>query len=951
MTRRNRLALLALTAAFGLFVFNASSADAACLPDPPADDDNVSCTGTDSTGYDASGATGLTITVDPGAELSDADPGLDSAILLSDDNTVDIGAGAIVTVTEADGFGINGGDDNRITNGGTITINGTDGRGVSLGTSTGSLPISDVTNTSNALIQALADGSIAIEVGDDVAVQNRGTIEAAGNSTIGISALDRTQYNLNAFLSNTLTINVSGSNSVGIQAGDGWAGGVTANPGDPFVPNGAAIFHGDTVSGVPDTTTLINVTGDDSYGIFAGDNSFVASAGQMSVTGMNSIGISVGGNDLLQFGDSAVISVVSVQNIGTIVGGVDAGPLIEFRTFSTGENRFQNTDTGILAADLSGVALLGSGGTDVVVNQGRIDGSVQLGAGDDRYLHDPGATLNGSVDGGAGNDILRLNDNGGPTENFDLGLYSNFETLRIAGGNGWTLTNSAGFTGLTEILDNGVLQVPTPITLGGDFAIAPTGTLNVTLDGTTAPLTVMGASTFDGTLNLTATSAVVESPTPYRVIAANGGYTGVFGTLNLPNRFLRVFIPSYDANGLAVLVQFLPLATAARGDNQVSIANHLQQIDDDGGGSADLNTFINQLQTADNSISNAFVALSPEVYDAHTTVSFEGGRTVTNLLFDRPRECVAGEREHWSGLEQRLPCRPREWSPWMSAIGSFRSREKFAGHPRYDAQLGGIAAGIDYRPIENLDLTFAVASQRGTINVAGGGDSTITLVDVMAQGAWTHGPLRLQGALGWGHGFHKDRRRVYETATATPVDVRGVTDHDSNRISLAGEVGLAYDVGPIKVEPIAGIDWAWIDQGSIHEDEAGGFGIKIDSRDDNTGSMNAGVRLSTVYEHKRYIIQQLNWMDGVWRPELNLQWRQVLAGNNRDIQARLEGAPDAVPDFKIKGKEDNGGFEIGGGVSFIPKNANRLQFDLNYDAYVASHTVAQSLVGRILIGF
>ena len=53
----------------------------------------------------------------------------------------------------------------------------------------------------------------------------------------------------------------------------------------------------------------------------------------------------------------------------------------------------------------------------------------------------------------------------------------------------------------------------------------------------------------------------------------------------------------------------------------------------------------------------------------------------------------------------------------------------------------------------------------------------------------------------------------------------------------------------------------------------------------------------------------------------------------------------------ITGKEDNGGIEIDTGFSFTPENANRLQFDLRYEAFVSSHTVEQNLVGRVQLGF
>ena len=82
-----------------------------------------------------------------------------------------------------------------------------------------------------------------------------------------------------------------------------------------------------------------------------------------------------------------------------------------------------------------------------------------------------------------------------------------------------------------------------------------------------------------------------------------------------------------------------------------------------------------------------------------------------------------------------------------------------------------------------------------------------------------------------------------------------------------------------------------------------------------------------------------------------LRWRQTITGNEREVTASLVDAPATIPGFTVDAKEDAGGFEIGAGVVFVPKNANRLQLELNYDVYRGAHTVDHDLVGRIRIGF
>ena len=112
-----------------------------------------------------------------------------------------------------------------------------------------------------------------------------------------------------------------------------------------------------------------------------------------------------------------------------------------------------------------------------------------------------------------------------------------------------------------------------------------------------------------------------------------------------------------------------------------------------------------------------------------------------------------------------------------------------------------------------------------------------------------------------------------------------------------------------------------------------------------------GLRLGTVYEYRRYVHRYLEWATGVWRPTLDLRWRQTHSGNQRDVRASLVGAPSGVAPFTVEAKEDAGGFEIGTGVTFSPKYVNRLQFQLRYDVYRASHTLDHDLSARIRIGF
>ena len=946
----------------------APSARAACTPTSPANDATVTCSGTDSTGYDGSGADNLTISTTGAAVLDDSNPGLDAAIRVEDNSSVTIGAGATVRVIQQNGAGIRGDDDNFIQNQGRIELNADDTRGISIDQNTTGVLPNGAVNSATGTIQVNGNRSYAIETGNNSGVATSGTINLQGDETRGLSGGSRTDFAKAANVTNSGTLNVEGNDSFGMKFGDNWLDGSfqntdnDANTPDVFVPTAAGIRN--------QQGATILVTGDRSTAIFAGDeanlsgahDSFVLNAGTLSLTGTDSIGISVGGNsrfDRFDFDGTARLDLFTVSNQGSITGDADSGPLVVIRDFAVGhENRILNASGADLLADLTNqgtsdraIAIRGSDGDELIINAGEIRGDVQLRDGNDRFLQIAGATFTGSLSGGAGQDDLVLSGSRAASDNFDVSNLQGFESIQIRGVTPWSLSNAAGFTGLTKVFDDATLTVPTPITLGGSLEIASKGTLQVTLDSTTPPLTVQGSTTLAGNLTVLKGPNLTPSDTPYRVLLGNGGVAGQFSKIDFPDASgTRIFTPSYDDLGVLALFQDVGLLGVAQGSNQRAIAQNLVDLTNAGGSAGDLQNLLDNLSDVQN-IGSVYNTLSPEPYDAQTTVSIEAGRHIAAMLFDRPRDCQAGDVEPWDANRRVLPCHEQRITPWAATLGSFRSRDKFDGHNRYDAKLGGLIAGVDVQPLADLDLTFAVSSQRGGINVAGAGESTLTLAELTGAAAWSRGGLRIQGVATWGHGFHQDRRRVLVKDPAAPVDTRGIEDHESNRALLATEIGYRIPAGPVGIEPLVGFDWAWMIQDEIKESGAGGFGLDVDNRNDQVGSVRAGVRLSSVYEHKAYLGPWLEWMTGIWRPSFDLAWREYVEGNERDVDARLQGGPDTVGGFTIQGKEDAGGAEIGVGFRMVPKYANRMRFDLRYQAYVAEHTLDQDLVAQVGFSF
>ena len=666
---------------------------------------------------------------------------------------------------------------------------------------------------------------------------------------------------------------------------------------------------------------------------------------------------------LLNVPDVRVLGVPSTVSGWRLVNGAAFGGTLTVQT----NGLITQTAADVLEADvvndgsIAGDLTLGPG-ANTLTNNGAIPGNVDLGDGDDTFLQSQGASLTGMLDGGLGDDSVLLDTTSGSVTTFDLSLLQNIPNLRIqdtgdANDGAWTLSDGAGFTGTVFVDAGAALIQPDAVTLGGALEVAPTGAIGATVFTSGPGITVAGDARFDGTLAVALDPALAAldpaaQAGDYRLIQVDGNSVGTFSTEILPDDAgVLQFETTYDADGLLFSIIAGTFGSVGQGASNRAIGAHLDAIRTDMTGSAELLSLLDEYETGATDVDGFLSALSPEAYDAQATIAIESGRRLARMLFERPRDCLPGDVDRWTPDRPTLDCHRRALSAWVAGTGRFRSRDAFSGRPEYDAEVGGGVFGIDFLPHESLELTLAISGQQATIDVQGRGESDLSLIEAMVAGAWTWNSLRLQATAGYGHGFHEATRRIAFSADGvTPLEQTGEDDFESRRVTAGAQAGYLVSVGPVDVEPTLGVDWVFLDQDEV--EEAGGFATAtLAERDDHIVTGTAGLRLSTLYHHTRYLHQNLEWIDGVWRPTVAVRWRQYLTGYDRSIDARLAGAPDTVGGFRVEAEEDDGGFEVEAALSFVPKHANRLQFDLRYDLYRAAHTLDHDLTARVRIGF
>ncbi len=196
---------------------------------------------------------------------------------------------------------------------------------------------------------------------------------------------------------------------------------------------------------------------------------------------------------------------------------------------------------------------------DTLANYGTLNGYIDLGRDNDIYITGTGASLIGTVDGGAGNDIIQVDLTGSDAKRLDMGQFRNFEALtaledssgsgavsifgsidqmalrlraiavRVDAGD--TISSAAGNTGYTldnsdedsaEALTNNGTILGGVALGGGDDTLVNTGTIGFDVDMGNGDDTVVNSGTIHGNLNLGAGNDRYE--------ALNGGL--VTGTID-----------------------------------------------------------------------------------------------------------------------------------------------------------------------------------------------------------------------------------------------------------------------------------------------------------------------------------------------------------------------------------------------------------------------------------
>jgi uncharacterized protein with beta-barrel porin domain len=618
---------------------------------------------------------------------------------------------------------------NQIVGGGStgVTVNIQNGAQLNTNVATA------VTLGANGSVNLVGNGSISTTGGNTIGVfvnGNNGTLTMnAGSSiaTTGAGSDGAFLQGVNAQATLTgASITTQQSNAIGLRTAGG-GGNVTLNSSQ--ITTGGLDATGIYVNGSSSIVTLngnsqITTTG---TGAFAKGIILRGNTSTLTLNGTSTIH-SVGyGIELGTLTTATVNAGAGVFQSGGVGGGVqvNGATLINHGTIS-------NNSAGIGAVE-------GADGTDdIVFNDGSIIGlaglAIDLRSGNDQLTLDTGSFINGTVDGGLGNDTVTLQGTGSMSYSFQ-----NFEHL-VMNGTRWDL-NTASSSFATDVvinsgrLDvNGTLTAPV-ITVNANGELAGAGTVIGNVNSTGLIAAGNPGDTTISTLHITGNLTQTGGGFIFKFNNAGFDQVNATGTITLNNSPSVTFAPIAGATGATGVILH-----AGGG-----ITGSLGSVGFVGNGAASLTQTANDISV--NAQSLALQSVDGTAFAANAFAASETGLDMADTV---GVEQLAGLDDCGSD-RCTLPGADRR-HVWGKGFGRLGTEGAADGNQGFDYRIAGGGMGADFRVGDGLRLGVAglYGNTEETVD-QDGADSDINTALAALYANYQHDRFFVTGAItgGW----------------------------------------------------------------------------------------------------------------------------------------------------------------------------------------------------------
>jgi filamentous hemagglutinin family protein len=865
------------------------------------------------------------------------------------------GARGSVTLDAPGGFSLAGGTVSGVRIGGAITSSGgtLDGISDAVGFRTASLTTVSGTTT----LQAANTYSGGTTV-------NGGTLQLAPGASL---------LSTGALTINGGTFNL-GNNALTIGALAGSGGTIALGSGTLTTNSTANTSLASTITGtgalVKQGTGILTLTGNNSYGGGTTVNGGLINFAAANNFGTGTITLNGGG---LQWatGNTADISA-RFGPLGANGATFDTnGNNVTFATALGGPGSLTKQGAGTLSL---GGANSYSGGTTVNAGILRLASGASLAAGSALTLNGGTFDLNGnnqavgalSGAGGAitlGNGTLTAGDS---SSTILASVISGTGGLTKQGSGTLNLTGNSTYTGSTAVnagtlLVNG--SIVSTVTLGNGGTLGGSGTIGglVSNGGTLSPgnsigtlningnftqnggiyvveinpqgqadrINATGTATINGgTVTVQAQSGTYARRTNYTILTANGGVSGTYSNVTGNFAFLTPSL-SYDANNvfLTLFMSQSAFAAGARTANQFAVGSALDQANASATG--DFNTVLNALSVLSTQQGPwALNQISGQPY-----ADFGSFNVANNALFMNAlgQQMALARGGAGSGQRQALAetcdvasCDGTSpFSVWGSVLGGVGSVQGDGNSQVFTYNIGGAAAGIDYR----LTPSFLVGLGAGYTNATQWvdsfqGKSWSNTVSVAAYGSFTQWGLYVDALAGYAYSNNQMQRQI-SIPGLQPRTANGSTGADQ----FLGQVETGYAVpvyapAAVTVTPFARFQASSINQAAFSEWGANSLSLNVQQQTTTSMRTTLGADLAGAIGLSDTRTLDLG---------LRLGWLHEYANTARPLTAAFAGAPSA--NFTVYGATPQRDAAVIG-FSASTNVATAMQLYLRYDGEI-----------------
>jgi outer membrane autotransporter protein len=797
-------------------------------------------------------------------------------------------AGSITATDSVDGVGVSGLISTLINlNGGTISggktgiVNGVTGSTI---TNEQGATISGGTNGIDGAAGTVANagtitgGTNGILSFSGFAVTNAGMIEATGANGFAVKAGGTTDVTIT---DNSGTIQATNAGGVGIFAGGtatvsnntgtikGAASGISAGTAD--VTANAGTISGNTGVFATGTAKVNNLSG----GTITG-NAIGIQAGTLDVT--NAAGATISGSS-----DAGIVGAGTVTNAGTISGGTAS-----VRFSGTGTNTLTLKDSSVLNGDAVGSTAAGA--TNKLVLQGQ--GTANNNFRNFNSLDVQGVrwALNGNTSVGiatVSSGTLVVGDGGIGHDNAKLTGDVTVNNLGVLFGRG-TIAGNVNILG-GGVIDSGATGFTT-LRVIGNVTFQNSSIYQVSVDGggQNSKLNATGTATLFGGSVAVGAGGTFAPSTQYTILTAAGGLSGTFAggvTTNLA--FLTPTL-SYDANNVKLTLvtngggtggggtggggsggggtgtgggsTLFGFASVARTPNQSAVATSL-----DGGPTSNRLVTAVLNQSVDGA-RQAFDALSGEVYGSVHNAQAEEAQFARGAMLGRMRQAsyagapgelgalgFAGPQLAYasdsataaqaSAYPVKAPYGPsRDLTFWSLGLGGWGHSDGDGNAASLTSRFGGFLSGVDARFGESWRAGFTAGYVRTDLHANDRASSAG--IDSVQLGAYATGRLGVFNVRGGGSYSFDD------IDASRSITFPGFTDQTKARLhgnvgQMFGEVGYGMALGNFALEPLAGLAYVHLRNGSFNE-SGGAAALTGSATHENLGYSSLGLRLASI---------------------------------------------------------------------------------------------------------